>query len=47
MAQSWLSRILASSPDQRQQMAQQAQSIPAAQQYFGTVMQVGNTRSNY
>ena len=47
MAQSWLSRFLASSPDQRQQMAQQAQSIPAAQQYFGTVMQVANTCNNY
>ena len=47
MAQSWLSKFLASSPDQRQQMAQQAQSIPAAQQYFGTVMQVANTCNNY
>jgi hemophore-related protein len=46
-AQSWLHTFLASPPDKRQQMAQQMQGVPEAQQYFGTVAQIANTCSNY
>ena len=46
-AQSMLRRFLASSPAQRQQMAQQVQGIPEAQQYFGTIQQVANACNNY
>ncbi len=47
VAQSQLRRFLASSPGQRQQIAQQVQGIPAAQQYFGLIMQVANACDNY
>jgi hemophore-related protein len=33
--------------DQRQQMAQEAQSVPGAQQYVGLVVQIANTCNNY
>jgi hemophore-related protein len=46
-AQSYLRRFLATPPAQRQQMAQQVQGIPEAQQYFGTIQQVANTCNNY
>jgi hemophore-related protein len=46
-AQSWLRTFLASPVGQRQQMAQQAQALPGAQQYFGLVVQVANTCNNY
>jgi hemophore-related protein len=46
-AQSQLRRFLASSPAQRQQIAQQIQGIPEAQQYFGTIQQVAATCNNY
>jgi hemophore-related protein len=46
-AQSWVGSYLASPPDQRRQMLRQAQSIPQAQQYVGTVMRVNNTCNNY
>ncbi|MGH3560601.1 MAG: hemophore-related protein [Mycobacterium sp.] len=45
--QSWLHSFLAAPPDQRQQMADQLQSMPAAQQYLGTVAQVANTCNNF
>jgi hemophore-related protein len=47
VAQSYLRRFLASPPAQRQQMTQQIQGIPAAQQYLGTIQQVANTCNNY
>ncbi|MGH3578691.1 MAG: hemophore-related protein [Mycobacterium sp.] len=47
MAQSWLRSFLDSPPDQRQQMLQQVQGSPRAQQYIGTVTQVANTCNNY
>jgi hemophore-related protein len=47
VAQHYLKKFLASSPDQRQQMEQQIQGIPEAQQYFGTIQQVANTCNNY
>jgi hemophore-related protein len=47
LAQSYLRRFLASPPAQRQQMIQQLQGIPAAQQYLGTIQQVATTCNNY
>jgi hemophore-related protein len=46
-AQSMLRRFLASGPAKRQQMAERAQGIPEAQQYFGTIQQLANTCNNY
>jgi hemophore-related protein len=46
-AQAWVRTFLASPPDQRQQFAQQAQSIPAVQQYVGLFSQIANTCNNY
>jgi hemophore-related protein len=50
-AQSVLRGFLDSSPDQRQQIAQELQSRPGSQQYFqqyvGVVLQVANTCNNY
>jgi hemophore-related protein len=47
MAQSYLRTFLASPPAQRQQLAQQALSMPGAQQQVGLVMQLANTCNNY
>jgi hemophore-related protein len=47
VARSYLRRFLASPPAERQQMEQQIQGIPAAQQYFGTIQQVANTCNDY
>lgn len=47
MAQSWLQRFLASPPEKRQQMAEQAQAMPGAQQYIGLVSQIVSTCNNY
>lgn len=47
VAQHYLKKFLASSPDQRLQMEQQIQGIPEAQQYFGTIQQVASTCNNY
>ena len=50
-AQAMLRGFLASSPDQRQQIAQELQSRPESQQYFqqyvGVVLQVANTCNNF
>lgn len=46
-AQSWLGSYLAAPPDQRRQMLQQAQSLPQAQRYSGTLGRVANTCHNY
>ncbi len=46
MAQSTLSRFLASPPDQRQQTVQQMQSTRWGQRYTGALMQVANTCNN-
>jgi hemophore-related protein len=46
-AQNELRAFLDSSPDQRQQMIQQAQSVPQVQQYVGLVQRVANTCNNY
>lgn len=45
--QSYLATFLASPVAQRQQMAQQVQAMPGAQQYLGLVAQVANTCNNY
>jgi len=47
LAQHYLQKFLASSPAQRQQMEQQLQGSPEAQQYLGTIRQVANTCNNY
>ena len=50
-AQTMLRGFLASSPDQREQMAQELQTRPGSQQYVqqyaGAVLQVANTCNNY
>jgi hemophore-related protein len=47
IAVSWLNQFLASPADQRRQMAQQVQSMPAFQPYTALVLQVANTCNNY
>lgn len=47
LATSWLQRLIDSPPEQRRQMVQQAQRVPAVQQYSGLIMQVANTCNNY
>lgn len=47
LAQAWVRSFLASPPGQRQQMVQQANNIPAAQQYLGLAVQIANTCGNY
>jgi hemophore-related protein len=47
VAVAWVQNFLASPPDQRQQLIQQVQSIPAAQPYTGLVQSVIATCSNY
>jgi hemophore-related protein len=46
-AQAWMRTFFAAPVDQRQQMAQEAQSVPGAQQYVGLVVQIANTCNNY
>jgi hemophore-related protein len=45
--QSGLRQFLASPHDQRLQMAQQMESAPGTQQYFGLIQQVFNACNNY
>jgi hemophore-related protein len=47
VAVGWLHSFLGAPRDQRQQMLQQVQSIPAAAPYTGLVLQVANTCNNY
>jgi len=47
LAQSALREFLASPPSRRMQIAQQLESSPAAQQYFGIFQEVANTCNNY
>jgi hemophore-related protein len=47
MAQSLLSRFLASPVDQRQQMAQEAQASPLARQYVMDMLPIASTCQNY
>jgi len=47
VAQGLLRQFLASPPSRRQAMAQQMESSPGAQQYFGLIQQVFSTCNNY
>jgi hemophore-related protein len=47
VAVAWVQNFLASPRDQRRQLIQQVQSIPAAQPYTGLVQQVVNTCKNF
>jgi hemophore-related protein len=47
LVQFWLQHFLASPPDQRQQLLQEAKSTPDAAQYVGLFVPVANTCANY
>jgi hemophore-related protein len=47
MAQGWLRSFLASPPDQRVQMAQQAEGMPGAAQYVGLIGQIATSCNSY
>jgi hemophore-related protein len=47
LANSWLQQLVAAPPAQRQVMVNQAQQVPAVQQYSGLIGQVANTCNNY
>lgn len=47
MAQGWLRNFLASPPDQRAAMAQQAQGMPGAGKYIGLIGQLAASCKNY
>jgi hemophore-related protein len=47
MAQGWLRSFLASPPDQRAQMAQQAEGMPGAAQYVGLIGQLATSCNNF
>jgi hemophore-related protein len=47
VAQNWLRNFLAAPPPQRQQMFQQAQSLPEAGQFIGLIEPIANTCNNY
>jgi hemophore-related protein len=47
IANAWLQQLVASPPSGRQAMVQQAQGVPALQQYTGLIYQVANTCNNY
>lgn len=46
-AVAWLQQLIASPPDQRRQMVEQARRVPAIQQYTPLIMQVANTCNNF
>jgi len=46
-AAGWMHQYIDASVDQRRQMLQQVQSIPAAAPYTGLVLQVANSCNNY
>jgi hemophore-related protein len=47
LANMWLQQLMASPPDQRRQMVDDAQGIPAVQQYGALAGQVATTCNNY
>lgn len=47
IANAWLQQLVASPPEGRRQMVQQAQGVPALQQYTGLIFQVAGTCNNY
>ena len=47
IATGWLQGLVAAPPDQRAQMVQQVQGIPALQPYLPVIFQVARTCNNY
>jgi hemophore-related protein len=47
LAVGWLQGLVAAPPDQRAQMIQQVQGIPALQPYMPVIFQVAKTCNNY
>jgi hemophore-related protein len=47
IATGWLQGLVAAPPDQRWQMVEQVQGIPALQPYIPVIFQVANTCNNY
>jgi hemophore-related protein len=47
LANAWLQQLIASPPDGRRQMIQQAQGVPAVQQYQGLIFQVAGSCNNF
>ena len=47
VANAWLQQLVASPPAGRRQMVQQAQGVPAVQQYTGLIFQVAGTCNNF
>jgi hemophore-related protein len=47
VATGWLQGLVAAPPDQRAQMVQQVQGIPALQPYIPVIFQVANTCNSY
>ena len=47
LAVGWLQQLVAAPPDQRAQMIQQVQGIPALQPYMPVIFQVASTCNNY
>ena len=47
VANAWLQQLVASPPAGRRQMVQQAQGVPAVQQYSGLIFQVAGTCNNF
>jgi hemophore-related protein len=47
IASAWLQQLVASPPDQRQVMVQQAQTMPALQEYSGLISSVASSCNNY
>lgn len=47
LANGWLQQLIASPPDQRQQMVAQVQDMPALQEYTALIPQVAATCSNF
>jgi hemophore-related protein len=47
MANAWVQQLVAAPPDQRQQMLQEAQTVPGVQQYTGLIVQVAGTCQNF
>ena len=47
LATIWLQQLIASPPDQREQMVAQAQNMPVLQKYMPVIFQVAGTCSRY
>lgn len=47
VASAWIQQLVASPPDERRAMVQEAQGIPAVQEYSGLISTVASTCNNY